>query len=208
MLITAIEPRRRSLCEVYIDGESAGLLDLETLERLHVKMGQELTDDDWSYYCAESDRTRARSYALWLLSRRAMTRRALLDKLRMQYSPEASEAAVARAEELGLIDDADYARRCASDLFRLKNFSVPRVVSELVRRGVDRELARQIAGEAAGEYAPEPQEAVRELLLGKYSRCLADEKGQRRAVAALQRMGYRWDEIRPVLRELTEEAEE
>ena len=73
MLITAIEPRRRSLCEVYIDGESAGLLDLETLERLHVKMGQELTDDDWSYYCAESDRTRARSYALWLLSRRAMT---------------------------------------------------------------------------------------------------------------------------------------
>ena len=44
MLITAIEPRRRSLCEVYIDGESAGLLDLETLERLHVKMGQELTD--------------------------------------------------------------------------------------------------------------------------------------------------------------------
>lgn len=208
MLITAIEPRRRSLCEVYIDGESAGLLDLETLERLHVKMGQELTDSDWSYYCAESDKTRARSYALWLLSRRAMTRRGLLDKLRTQYSPEASEAAAARAEELGLIDDADYARRCASDLFRFRKFSASRVAAELVRRGVERELARQIAAKVGAEYAPEPEEAVRGLLTGKYSRCLDDEKGRRRAVAALQRMGYRWDEIRPILYELTEKTDE
>lgn len=208
MLITAIEPRRRSLCEVYIDGESAGQLDLETLERLHVKMGQEISDEDWSYYCAESDKTRARSYALWLLSRRAMTRRGLLDKLRTQYSPEAAEAAVLRAEELGLIDDADYARRCASDLYRFKNFSAARVVTELVRRGIDRDLARRIADEVGEEYAPDPSEAVRSLLEGKYSRYLADEKGRRRAVAALQRMGYRWDEIRPVLRELTQESEE
>lgn len=208
MLITAIEPRRRSLCEVYLDGESAGLLDWETLERLHVKPGQELTESDWSEYCAESDKTRARSYALWLLSRRAMTRRALVDKLRTQYSPEASEAAAVRAEELGLIDDADYARRCASDLFRFKSFSVPRVVTELVHRGVERELARQVAEEVGEEFAPAPEESVRRLLQGKYSRCLADEKGRRRAVAALQRMGYRWDEIRPVLRELTDDPEE
>jgi Uncharacterized protein conserved in bacteria len=208
MLISALEPRRRSLCEVYLDGESAGLLDLETLERLHVKMGQEITDEDWSCLCAESDCTRARSYALWLLSRRAMTRRGLVEKLRTRYSPEASETAARRAEELGLIDDADYAARCASDLFRFKSFSVPRVVTELVHRGVDRELARQTAEEVGREYAPDPAEAIRVLLLGKYNRCLADEKGRRRAVAALQHMGYRWEEIRPVLRGLTEESAE
>ena len=208
MLITAIEPRRKSLCEVYIDGESAGMLDLETLERLHVKMGQEISDEDWSRYCSESDETRARSYALWLLSRRAMTRRRLVDKLRTQYSQEASEAAAVRAEELGLIDDEDYARRCASDLFRFKSFSALRVVNELVRHGIERELARQVAEEVGAQYAPDPTEAVRALLEGKYKRCLADEKGQRRAVAALQRMGYRWDEIRPVLRELIQGQEE
>ena len=208
MLISAIEPRRRSLCEVYLDGESAGLLDLETLERLHVKMGQEIDDDGWSELCLESDKTRARSYALWLLSRRAMTRRGLVDKLRTKYSPEASEAAAARAEELGLIDDADYARRCASDLYRFKSFSQSRVVTELVHRGVERELARQIAEEVGQEYAPDPAAAARALLEGKYKRYLADEKGQRRAVAALQRMGYRWDDIRPVLRELNREPEE
>lgn len=207
MLITAMEPRKRSLCEIYIDGESAGLLDLETVERLHLKMGQEISDEDWSGLCRESDASRARSYALWLLSRRAYTRRALLQKLRLQYPAEAAEAALRRVEELGLIDDADYARRCASDLYRLKHFSQLRVASELVHRGIEKNLAAQIARETGEEYAPDASEAIRTLLCGKYARLLGDERGRKRAVGALQRMGYRWDEIRPVLRALMEETE-
>ena len=35
----------------------------------------------------------------------------------------------------------------------------------------------------------------------KYARRLGDEKGRRQTVAALQRLGYRWDEIRSALRE-------
>ncbi len=51
------------------------------------------------------------------------------------------------------------------------------------------------------EAEPDPREALRELVERKYARYLGDEKGRRRTAAALQRMGYRWDDIRCVLNE-------
>jgi regulatory protein len=72
---------------------------------------------------------------------------------------------------------------------------------ELTRRGIERELAEQIAE----ENAPDPGQAIRRLLETKYARSLGDEKGRRRTVAALQRLGYRWEDIKGALREFEEE---
>ena len=42
----------------------------------------------------------------------------------------------------------------------------------------------------------------------RFARQLGEEKGRRRAVAALQRMGYRWEEIRSALRAFGGEPED
>ena len=201
MLVTAIEPRRKSLAEVYLDGMSAGTVDYEALLRMHITVGQTITDAVWSALCRESDHTRARSYALWLLGRGSCTAFQLKEKLRRQYSADATEAAIARMQELGLINDADYARRYASDLIRLRGFSELRIVQELRRRGIANDLAQEIVHDMLENLAPDPQAAIRNLLETKFSGKFSDEKGKRRTVAALQRMGYRWDDIRTVLNE-------
>ncbi|MBQ9082845.1 MAG: RecX family transcriptional regulator [Clostridia bacterium] len=199
MQITAIEPRRKSLAEVYIDGQSAGKVDLETLLRQNLRVGDDITDAQWGALCAESDVTRAKSYALWLLGSRSYSTAQLEEKLRGQYGAEAAEAASARMQELGLLNDAEYAYRCASDLFRLKHFSVSRVIQELRQRGIPADIAEQAAEEAADLFAPDATEAVAELLRTKFAGKYQDEKGRRRTVAALYRMGYRWDDIRAAM---------
>ena len=199
MLVTAMEPRRKSMVEIYLDGQSAGQVDYETSVRLRVRPGDEMTDDEWTTLCAESDIARAKSYAFWLLERRSYTSGMLREKMRTAHSPAAIDAAIVRAQELGLVDDADYAHRYAAELIRLRHFSTMRIVQELRHRGIDRDLAQQAAADAAAEYAPDPAKAIDALLRTKFSGKYGDEKGRRRTVAALQRMGYRWDDIRAAL---------
>ena len=91
-----------------------------------------------------------------------------------------------RMEELGLVDDADYAARLAQELAR-KGYAFSRTVQELVRRGVDRELAQ----EAAREASPDPEEAIRRLIQRKYERRLGDERAAKRR-RPCSVWGYRW----------------
>ena len=54
------------------------------------------------------------------------------------------------------------------------------------------------------EQAPDPREKLREIVERKYQDRLGDEKGYRRTVAALQRLGYGYEDIRAVLREFSQ----
>ena len=156
----------------------------------------ELDDEQLHVLLQKSDAARAKEKALYLLEHRPHAKRELERKLSRTVSEDAARAAAGRMEELGLVDDEDYARRLAQELAR-KGYAAPRAAQELARRGVDRDLARSAAQEAVSD----PGEALRALIARKYARRLGDEKGRRQTVAALQRLGYRWDEIRSALRE-------
>lgn len=201
MEITALEPRRHRLVQLFLDGEPAVKLDEETAASL--RPGQQLSDEELHELIARSDAVRAKEKALYLLEHRPHSKRELEDKLARTVGREAAGQAAGRMEELGLIDDADYARRLAEELAR-KGFAAPRIRQELLRRGIDRELA---AGEAE-RAAAAPEDALHSLIERRFARQLGEEKGRRRAVAALQRMGYRWEEIRSALRAFGGEPED
>lgn len=201
MEITALEPRRHRLVQLFLDGEPAVKLDEETAASL--RPGQQLSDEELHELIARSDAVRAKEKALYLLEHRPHSKRELEDKLARTVGREAAGQAAGRMEELGLIDDADYAHRLAEELAR-KGFAAPRIRQELLRRGVDRELA---AGEAE-RAAAAPEDALHSLIERRFARQLGEEKGRRRAVAALQRMGYRWEEIRSALRAFGGEPED
>ena len=201
MEITALEPRRHRLVQLFLDGEPAVKLDEETAASL--RPGQQLSDEELHELIARSDAVRAKEKALYLLEHRPHSKRELKDKLARTVGREAAGQAAGRMEELGLIDDADYAHRLAEELAR-KGFAAPRIRQELLRRGIDRELA---AGEAE-RAAAAPEDALHSLIERRFARQLGEEKGRRRAVAALQRMGYRWEEIRSALRAFGGEPED
>ena len=203
MELTAIEPRRHRLVQLYLDGEAAVKLDAATAQEARLRVGMELDDEELHELLQKSDAARAKETALCLLEHRPHAKRELERKLSRTVGEEAAQAAADRMEELGLVDDADYAARLAQELAR-KGYAFSRTVQELVRRGVDRELAQ----EAAREASPDPEEAIRRLIQRKYERRLGDEKGRRQTAAALQRLGYRWEEIRSALREFDGDPEE
>lgn len=198
MELTAAEPRRKSLTQLYIDGEPAVKIDTETFVRSGLKPGDELTDEQLHELIESSDRRRAQEKALYLLEHRSHSKKELADKIaRTAASREAAQAAADRMEELGLVNDAAYARELAKMLFTRKKFGAQRVRQELRLKGIDPNLIEDLMEEYRDEDAA--LENACELLERKYRGWQEDEKIRRRAFAGLQRLGYSYDVIRRAL---------
>ena len=200
MQITAIEPRKKGLSALYIDGEFAMKLDTEVIPAHRFDVGREITDEALHDCVLDSDRKRCKDKAMWLISFRDHSRRELLDKLRKDYPEDVAEAAIDRLEELGLIDDGRYARRYTADLVNLKHLSERGIRQKLREKGIDRDLIDEILEETEVD----EDEQIRTIIEKKYAGKLNDEKLRRRAVAALQRLGFGYQSIKSVLNEYTD----
>lgn len=204
MLLSAIEQRKRGYSVLFMEDGTTFRILTEIVLTEHLAPGQELSEEVLEELLAMSRRKRAGEKALTLLDYRAYSKKELMDRLARESGREAAEEAADRMEELGLLNDEDFARRYAEELFHRKGFSKDRVRQELFRRGIERDLAEEITE----ELAPSAEGALRDLIERKYIRYLEDEKGRRRVVAALQRLGYRYEDIRRVLREYSEYTED
>mgnify|MGYP000986261717 CR=1 FL=1 len=173
MLITAIEPRRKSLRALYLDGELAVNIDAQTLLSSRFQVGTEITDEELHELLAASDANRAKEKALYLIAHRDHSKKELVDKIRRTASQEAAEKAADRMEEIGLIDDRDYARRYASELFQRKYFARKRVEYELKQKGIDPDFIEELLE----ELEPEPVGQIGALVERKYLRALDDDIG-------------------------------
>ena len=200
MPITAIEPRRKAMSALYLDGEYVMNLDTRTLIENRFDVGKDIDDEDLHEIIRLSNERRAKEKALWLISYRDHSKKALADKIKRTCDEESADKAVERMEELGLVNDESYALHYAQKLIFTKHMSKNAVVYELARKGIDKELAAEILD----EIEVDSSEQIRIIIDKKYKN-ISDEKIRRRAVAALQRLGYRWDEIKGVIEEYAED---
>lgn len=200
MQITAIEPRKKGLSALYIDGEFAMKLDTEVLLAHRFDVGREIDDEALHDCVLDSQLKRCKDKAMWLISYRDHSRRELFDKLKKDYPEDVAEAAVTRMEELGLINDASYARRYTADLINVKHLSERGIRQKLYEKGIDRDLIDEILNETELDES----EQIRAVIEKKYAGGLDDEKIRRRAVNALQRLGFGYGSIKSVLNEYTD----
>ena len=200
MLITAIEPRRKGLSALFIDGEFAMNLDTQALLENRFDVGRDISDEDLKEMIELSNERRAKEKALWLISYRSHSKKELKDKIRRTCDDSSAEKAVERMEERGLVNDEEYARQFARKLLLQKKMARRAAMLEMSRKGIDKETAEAALDEVDVDY----RENIRYIIEKKY-RDIGDEKIKRRAVAALQRLGYGWDDIRAVLSEYEED---
>ena len=200
MKITAVEPRRKQMCALFIDGEYVMNLDAQTLIENRFDVGREIDDDELKEIIEKSSERRAKEKALWLISYRSHSKKELFDKLKRSFDEASAQKAVDRMEELGLINDEEFARLYERKLVNGKKMSVKAAEFELYRKGIDKITAEQVLGEL--EYDPKTQ--IIEFITKKYKN-IDDEKIKRRAVAALQRKGYSWEEIKQAIESLVSE---
>lgn len=195
MRITQIKTLKSGRLGLFSDECFLVSLDEATLADSGLAAGDELSDSELEDLKSRAEEAKAREKALRLLTMRDHSAAELRRKLGRTLSEGAVESAVGRMEELGLIDDGRFAARYAAELVNRRKFGRRRVIYELLRRGIDRETAERVVDAVAAD----PVEDARELLRQKFPRGLPDEAARRRAVGALQRRGYEWDEIRRAL---------
>ena len=203
MKLTA-KPGNRDKIHIYIDGDYQTTVDSLYFGSCGVHDGAELTPQEAAAFLQKANERRAFNKGASLISYQDRTRKQLIERLRGDFSEDAVQAAVDRLEELRLLDDTRFAEHYAAELLRRKKCAPRRIVQELLLKGVDRETA-----EAAVEGLDfSPDVCIIELLETKFAGKFGDEKGLRRTVAALQRLGYGYSDIRSALRQIEEEGDE
>lgn len=160
--------------------------------------GMELSPELLERLNAAARQGRVRDKALDLIAARPLSRKELTDKLtarprdREKAAATAEEAAAAAdwLEEMGYLDDADYARRVVEH-YSARGCGPAKLRDELYRRGVPRDCWDDALA------AQEPPEGAIDALLQKKLRGAdpSDPRALKRAADALARRGYRWEEI-------------
>ena len=201
MTITQLQETKKGRFSVFADGEFLFSVHKDTfLLRPELAVGRQVTVETLEEIRLEDEALSCKEKALTLLEYSSHSAGRLAEKLRRHYPPETVEQVVQRLRELGLLDDLDYGRRLAADLLNLRGYSLGRVRQTLYQRRLDKETIDQVMGELSeiDQIAP-----IVALVNKKYLQKLREPRGREKVAAALQRRGYRYDEIREALSQVT-----
>ncbi len=195
MRITDVRMTKRGRVALYVEGEFLLSMHPDVFAVSGLSVGSEVDTESLETLSAEAELKKAKEKALNLLSYKEYTTKQLTDRLKRHTDEESAEQAVARMEELGLLDDDDYAERFARDLSERKKFGILRIRQEMRQRGLTNEQIEY----ATSLLRSDPEEKMREIIARKYPLAYEDEMVRRRAFSALMRMGYPAAEVRRVL---------
>lgn len=184
MKILEVQRLRRSLYRLTLDSGEEPEVDKRTFDESPYRAGGCIDGEQLAALMAQSVYNRARDTALYWLGQRDFSGKELEKKL--------AAAVTERLRQVGLLDDAAYARRAARSLTQYKQYPRRRVEQELLRRGIDRQTAREAVEETDSD---DFQQALA-LVQKKYYNKLTDRDLRQKTVAALARRGYSFEVAR------------
>ena len=193
--VTGIVPakRRSGWVEIRLDGASGILLPDEEAGRLALAEGDRVDADRLERIRAAAARAEAIRGALRYLAMRPRSRREVEQRLeRKGADPVAIEAALARCEALGHLDDRAFAAAYARHRIRLRPCGASRLTADLRSRGVTEAEARAGIRDAMRD-EDVSEEVLLEREASRQARRLArlePEVARRRLYGALMRRGF------------------
>lgn len=204
MKITETAIRRRRLYLLKLEDGRELSVDRQTFDESPYRVGMDITEEQLDALLATSQYNRARERALYLLGLRDYATHELQQKLLTEAAPDIAAAVVERLAEVGLLDDAAYARRLARHLTEYKQYPRRRVEQELRRKG----LAADHIRDAVDALDAEDFSLALALLQKRYYNKVNDPKGRQQVTAALARRGFSYGAIRRAMEEFGLQNEE
>ena len=194
---------RRGKARVFVDGEYWAELDAGVAIECGLRMGAAFSWEELGRARVAGERPVAMGRALNLLGYRARSEAEIKDRLgRYGYAGETIEAVVGRLEELGYLDDAEFARLKARE--KARRYGPRRVSIALRKSGVGEELAREVVEE---EFAGRSEVGeARSAAARRYNGRGSDAEA-RRVYGFLVRRGYSAEVCAQVAREYREPPE-
>lgn len=203
-----IQANDQERVNVFIDNEFAIGISVYVMQDERLHKGQVLTQTDWNRLERAEQGSKAWNAALRLLQVRPRTEREIRDRLRRkEFLPDQIDTAITRLRDLELLDDAEFARLWIANRQNLSPRGAQGLRQELRVKGVDREIADEMI--AAHTDADSERAACLEVArraLHKYADAPDRTTFQRKLGGYLQRRGFNFDTMKPILAELWDEC--
>ncbi|MGB3634329.1 MAG: regulatory protein RecX [Rubrobacteraceae bacterium] len=178
---------RRGKARVFVDGEFWAELDLETVLQRGLDEGVALSYDELREVRIAGERALAMGRALNLLGYRARSSKEIRQRIgQAGYVEETVESVIVRLEELGYLDDEQYARELARE--KSRKYGPRRVYGDLRKGGLDEATAWNVVEE---EFAGRSEfDEAFEAAARRYNRSEGSVAQARRVYGFLTRRGY------------------
>lgn len=189
---------------IFIDGEFALGVSLNTVSRAGLYVGKAIEQAEFDKLAQLESDDKAFQAALRLLEQRPRSVAELRTRLtRKEYAPAAIEVALERLAQLGLVDDAAFARRWVENRQLIRPRGAGALRDELRRKGIAPDLAARVLSDEAlvGDESVRALELAR-AALHKYASAADRGAFTRRLGGFLQRRGFSFDVIRPIVDQL------
>ena len=201
----SIKEGKANKIHIYVDDEYRATVDSDYWYSEKYRNYKEINEEELTELLDAVSFRRAYNKGLDLLSRRPHGTKELVKKLcEKGHEKESAEKACDRLLELGLLNDEEFARLLANELYERKGYGIKRIKQELVFRGIEREIAEN----AIESLDIDTQTRIILVIKKKYLNKINDEKGRKRAVDGLMRLGYSYSDIKNALNSISEFCEE
>ena len=205
MKITQVSPQKSNnlRVNVFVDGVYSFSLDAADAALKGIKPGKELSEKNIKNLVMDSEFTKARDAALGILSRKAISSKALGDKLLEKgYNSLVVAEAINELSDLGYIDDENYARMFL-EYCHEKMWDKKKIRYEMKIKGLDDEIIEDVLS----SYEDDSQiEAMVELIKTKYSGLdLSDVKNKAKIIRFFASRGFDFSKIDIAIREISNE---
>ena len=191
---------RGNKVHLLLDDEYVITTDINFWLDHYIADGTDIDEEQWQELVEGINYKKALNKCADLLSRREHSVRELKTKLLRTVDEVSAQKAIDRYLEAGYLDDEHFCESLVDYLYNVKKYSTNHVRQECYKRGVDSDIIRRVLDDIAVDNVG----TIAELIEKKYSSKLETENGKEKVIAALQRKGFSYSDIKSAFYRLEE----
>lgn len=175
-----------------LDDEYAITTDIHFWMDHYISDGTDINEEQWQELVEGINYKKALNKCADFLSRREHSVKELKIKLLRTVDEKSAQMAIDRYIEAGYLDDEHFCRSLVEYLYNVKKYSLNHIKQECYKRGVNGNIITNVLE----DYSFDNVSTIIELINKKYSSKLEQETGKEKVIAALQRKGFSYSDIK------------
>lgn len=204
MLITDITPqkKKKDRVNIFIDGNFAFSLDLETLVKNNLTVNQELSEDKIERLIKEGELVKFYNKAVKFISFRPRSEKEVVSYLiRKKAGEKEILMVIKKLKSLELIDDSKFINWWFEQRQTFKPRSLREIKMEMLKKGVNKELICEVIDNKEADIEIKMARKLAQKVSRRYQNLSKKEFFQRMAKYLMQR-GFNWETTKKIIDEI------
>lgn len=183
---------RGNKVHLLLDDEYVITTDINFWLDHYIADGTDIDEEEWQRLVEGINYKKALNKCADLLSRREHSVKELRLKLLRTVDENSADKAIKRYLEAGYLDDEHFCESLVEYLYNVKKYSTNHVKQECYKRGVDSDIINRVLE----NFNVDNTNTIIDLIEKKYLSKLEQENGKEKVIAALQRKGFSYSDIK------------